>query len=214
MAWRVSGVPIFSWKGQRSRSQDVTKTKRASCLLTDGRSRSGADRRLQTTPTALLGLIYCRRGAWVWDARQLDGRPHVMSALGGDMPSWTALFSPLSLTLKLYVTLNYHFTLNSVFAQVRLELFVVDFENNFIKTNKHKPILSAATRVTQPETLVSGNIRLMRKQLNKILTINCLFKLIAASRGFDAIARVSCFTHVTTSQEIPLKLFARFAEYF
>jgi len=48
---RVSGVPIFSWKGQRSRLQESKNhTKLASCLL-NGRTR--------TTP--LLVLIYCRR---------------------------------------------------------------------------------------------------------------------------------------------------------
>ena len=43
-------------------------------------------RRLQTRLTPLLGLIYCwrlRRSA----ARQLDGRPHVMSALAAEMLS-------------------------------------------------------------------------------------------------------------------------------
>ena len=41
-----------------------------------------------------------------------------------------------------WMTLNSHFTLNSDFAQIRL--FCVDFENNRVKANKDRPILSAA----------------------------------------------------------------------
>jgi len=40
---------------------------------------------LQTKPAPLLDLIYA--GAWTWDAKQLDGRPHIMSALVADMLS-------------------------------------------------------------------------------------------------------------------------------
>jgi len=55
----LSGVSIFSWIGQRSRSPDVKNHRKlASCLLTGGRSSADG---LQTRPTPLLGFIYCRR---------------------------------------------------------------------------------------------------------------------------------------------------------
>ena len=55
---RVSRVPIFRWKGQRSRSPDVHNRS----MFTYGRRRHRRIRcRLQTRPTPLLGLIYCRR---------------------------------------------------------------------------------------------------------------------------------------------------------
>jgi len=63
---RVNGVPIFSRKGQRSRSQQDVKN-RKQCLPTRGHP--------------LLGLIYCRH----LKCSVTDGRPHIMSALGADI---------------------------------------------------------------------------------------------------------------------------------
>jgi len=42
------------------------------------------------------------------------------------------------------MTLNGDFLLNSVFAQVHLEFFCMDFKNNHVKTNKETPILSVS----------------------------------------------------------------------
>jgi len=42
------------------------------------------------------------------------------------------------------MTLNGYFALNSVFAPVCLVSNRATFENNFVKTNKDRPILSAA----------------------------------------------------------------------
>ena len=50
------------------------------CLLTGGRR---VRRRLQTRPTPLLGLIYCRRLSVRRSA--LDERPHIMSAVSDDI---------------------------------------------------------------------------------------------------------------------------------
>jgi len=55
------------------------KLQKIGVVFTYGRRvrRKRIRRRLQTRPAPLLGLIYCRR----LNPRQLDGRPHVMSAL-------------------------------------------------------------------------------------------------------------------------------------
>jgi len=72
MAW-LSGVPIFSWKGQRSRLPDVKNHTKLRCQL-------------QTRIMPLLGQFTV--SAWAWDTQQLAGRPHIMSALGGNKLSW------------------------------------------------------------------------------------------------------------------------------
>ena len=54
------------------------------------------------------------------------------------------------------LTITGHFTLNSVFAQVLLEFFCVDFENNCIKLTKINLYFQQEECV--PGTLVSGNI--------------------------------------------------------
>ena len=58
------------------------------------------------------------------------------------------------------MTLNGYFTLNSVFTPVRPASETATFENNCVKTNKDRPISSAAK--CSAESLVSGNIRFMR----------------------------------------------------
>jgi len=80
---------IFSWKGQRSRRHDVKTSKiwrhvylRAETPMDQARYAPTANYR----PTPLLGLIYCRRLKRS-AARQLDGRPRVMSAVAVDMLS-------------------------------------------------------------------------------------------------------------------------------
>ena len=55
-----------------------------SCSLTGGSA--GGRRRLQTRHTPLVGLIHCRRLRRS-TAQQLEGRPHIMSALAADMLS-------------------------------------------------------------------------------------------------------------------------------
>jgi len=59
----ISGMPIFSSKGQRSRSQDVKPPKSGvifTCAWQCPVIKRGR-RRLHTRPTPLLGLLYCRR---------------------------------------------------------------------------------------------------------------------------------------------------------
>ena len=82
-------MPILSRKGQRSRvtgRQNPKKLPRIwrTCLLTGGGS--SADCKLGLT---LLDLIYCVK---VWGARQLDGRPHIMSPLVADIFSCCRCF--------------------------------------------------------------------------------------------------------------------------
>ena len=86
---RVSKVPIFSWKGQRSRSQDVKKHK-TGVMFTYGRSNARRIRhRLQTRPAPLLGLTYCRRLRR--SATGLTAAYHVCTRpLGSDMLSCLA----------------------------------------------------------------------------------------------------------------------------
>ena len=51
-------------------------------------------------------LIYCRAvGTWAWDTRQLDGQPHIMSALGFAMFS-RSLYSLLSLWIMCVIHVN------------------------------------------------------------------------------------------------------------
>jgi len=57
---RVSGVPLFSSKGERSRSPNVKTLKKLLHIL-PAEGRWQLRRRLQTSPNLLLGIIYCRR---------------------------------------------------------------------------------------------------------------------------------------------------------
>jgi len=75
---RLSGMPIFSSNGQRSRSQDVQNLQiwRLLCLRAAApvdQARQAPTTHYRSTP--LLGLLYCRR----WDRGQRDGRPHIIS---------------------------------------------------------------------------------------------------------------------------------------
>jgi len=73
------------------------------------------------------------------------------------------------------MTLNDHFTLNSVIAQVRLEFFCVDFfENNCVKIIKVDHTLSS--KKCSAWTLVSGGIRFMRIFAG-VLKFLCKFSL-------------------------------------
>jgi len=58
------------------------------------------------------------------------------------------------------ITLNGYFALNSVFAPLCLASEGATFENNCVKTNKDRPILSAAQVIGSH--LVSGSIRFRR----------------------------------------------------
>jgi len=74
------------------------------------------------------------------------------------------------------MTLNGHFTLNSVFAPVRLEFFGVYFESNCVKTNKGRPIMSAAEMFSVsvlyiPRSIGGGGIKTVGEVVDRTLRL-------------------------------------------